>query len=126
MFNEFRYFAKGLVGDNYRFSENEMDKLCFISRNNGIFYELAFYVAPKSINKYNEVKFVSNEDSIPVTRVNEIDKSSILFQKLELYKNKFMNLNATPTYRQLKLFNEKLINYQLDLNKTDKIYQLTK
>ncbi len=111
--NDFRNYGKGVVGLNYVFSNDEINNIKIISRNGSI-YELAVLVAPKQ-SKYNEVKFISDEQSLPICKIKELDKKSPLHDKINFYVSKFLSLNPTPTFGQLQKFNETLVSLQSDL-----------
>ena len=114
MKHEFRALAKGVVGGEYVFDEFEAKTMILASRNNGPF-ELAFYEASISVGDKNFVKFVSVKDVV-VMQSNSQDYSQHVARNM---KWEFLKENPTPTLREIRALNKRIINTQNNIKNNE-------
>lgn len=120
MKHEFRALAKGVVGGEYVFDEFEAKTMILASRNNGPF-ELAFYEQSISVGDKNFVKFVSDEEFVSVKDVvvmqsNSQDYSQHVARNM---KWEFLKENPTPTLREVRALNKRIINTQKNIKNNE-------
>ena len=120
MRHEFRASAKGVVGGDYVFDEFEAKTMILASRNNGPF-ELAFYETSISVGDKNFAKFVSDEEFVPVKDVVvvQIDSQDYSQHVARNMKWEFLKKNPTPTLREIRALNKRIINTQNNIKNNE-------
>ena len=90
------------------------------SRNNGPF-ELAFYETSISVGDKNFVKFVSDEEFVPVKDVVvvQIDSQDYSQHVARNMKWEFLKKNPTPTLREIRALNKRIINTQNNIKNNE-------
>lgn len=111
MFNGYRKFGKGAVSDDYVFSKIEAMSVLLAKRKD--VFELGFFVRPNSTREENAIKFVSDDEVLPVSEVEIMESPRDSFEHAaRSLKYHLLLTNPTPTLGQMRQVNEKIIEIQ--------------
>lgn len=78
MFCEYRNLQKGVVGGDYVFSKYEAMSVLLAKRKD--VFELGFFVRPNEKDKENLVKFVSDDEVLPVSEIEIMEAPKDSFE----------------------------------------------
>ena len=116
--NEYRTLTKDVVNGDYVFGKNEAFAMILASRNGGP-YELGFAVQPVWCDtQNNQIKFVADEEFTPLEDVVIMKEPQGHAQCVaNNIKWDFLRENPTPTLREVRALNQKIINVQNNIKK---------